>query len=46
MKELYNAPKAEVISFVSEQTLAADWTRGTVQLSLNINFLADDGESA
>ena len=33
MKELYNAPKAEVISFVSDEDLAA-----TV-VSLNLNFL-------
>ena len=44
MKELYNAPKAEVISFVSQQAMAASWTHGTVQLSLNIDFLTDDGE--
>ena len=44
MKELYNAPKAEVISFVSEQALAASWNRGTVQLSLNIDFLTETDE--
>ena len=40
MKELYNAPKAEVISFVSEQPLAA-WGGGNYALSININFLED-----
>ena len=33
MKELYNAPKAEVVSFVSFENVAA-----TV-VSLNLNFL-------
>ena len=33
MKELYNAPKADVVSFVSAENLAA-----TV-VSLNLNFL-------
>ena len=42
MKELYNAPKAEVISFVSEQAMAASWNRGTVQLSLNIADLFEE----
>lgn len=41
MKELYNAPKAEVISFVSEQAMAASWNHGVVQLSLNIDFLTE-----
>ena len=33
MKELYNAPKAEVVSFVSAENVAA------VVVSLNLNFL-------
>ena len=37
MKELYNAPKAEVISFVSVENLAA-----AVTVSLNLNFLGLD----
>ena len=44
MKELYNAPKAEVINFVSEQAMAATWNRGIVRLSLNIDFLTEDDE--
>ena len=44
MKELYNAPKAEVISFVSEQAMASNWGHKTVQLSLNINLLGEDEE--
>ena len=45
MKELYNAPKAEVINFVSEQAMAATWNRGTVQLSLNIADLFDEPDN-
>ena len=36
MKELYNAPKAEVVSFVSAENVAA------VVVSLNLNFLGLD----
>ena len=44
MKELYNAPKAEVISFVSQQAVASAWTWGKIQLSLNIDFLTEEDE--
>ena len=44
MKELDHAPKAEVISFVSQQAMAASWTHGNVQLSLNIDFLTEDND--
>ena len=33
MKELYNAPKAEVVSFVAEENLASQVA------SINLNFL-------
>lgn len=43
MKELYNAPKAEVISFVAQENMAA-WTHGTVWLSVGIVDEGGDDE--
>ena len=40
MKELYNAPKAEVISFVAQENMAA-WGKGLVWLSIDIADVED-----